>query len=317
MGKGHGFMETDVVNGFKDTGVSQDPEISGIFDKLKIIDDMYEFIRCVDPLMKKVIIYKGKGPASLERHCFGFWGKGKVCDNCISIRAINENKSFVKIEYNADRIFMVSAIPVELKDRRVVIELLKDVTYSLIFSGNENTDHSEVYAMIDNFNNLALRDALTEVYNRRYINEKLPIDLINSMLSGQQMTVMLADIDFFKKVNDEYGHVSGDCVLKKFAGVITGCIQRESDWVARYGGDEFLICLPGAPAGRAVGIAEKIRAAVEETIFSCGTEDIRITASFGICCVEPQQARSVDEIIQCADKKLYAAKRNGRNRFEI
>ncbi len=98
-------------------------------------------------------------------------------------------------------------------------------------------NHSEIYDMIDSMSNLALKDTLTGIYNRRYINEKLPVDLISASLSEQSLSIIMVDIYFFKKINDTYGHLTGDCTLKIFAETLSGCIRRESDWVSRYGGE--------------------------------------------------------------------------------
>jgi len=283
-------------------------EIQEIFDKLALFDKMYEVIRFVDPMVKKVILHRSNAVSEVNSRCFDFWGKDQICDNCISIRAFNENKTFVKIEYGPDKVFMVTAIPYELENRRIVIELLKDTTNSMVFGNGEYDNNSEIYAMIDNMNNLVLKDPLTGVYNRRYINEKLPIDLINAALMESEISIVMADIDFFKRINDTYGHLAGDEILKSFASNISGCVRREGDWVARFGGEEFLICLPGADLETAVNLAEKMRTEVESSM--------TVTASFGVCTIKPGQDSKIEQFIECADKKLYAAKHNGRNRVE-
>jgi two-component system, cell cycle response regulator len=296
-----------------------DAEMQEVFDKLKIFEKMYEDIRFVDPVFKKIVNYKNNSVSELDVRCFDFWGKNKICDNCVSVRAFNENETFVKVEYSKDKIYMITAIPFELSHRRIVIELMKDITKSMIFGTAEesNDNKSEIYAMIESMNNLALKDALTGVYNRRYINEKLPIDIISAALAQQNMSIIIADIDYFKNANDTYGHLAGDCVLKNFAETLTQCIQRESDWVARFGGEEFLICLPGANLEKAVEIAKLMRKNVEEKETLYGENTLRITASFGVCSVNTKQGDSVDTLIQSADSKLYLAKNSGRNRVEF
>ena len=293
-----------------------DKEVQDIIDKLAVFDKMYEVMRFVDPVHKKVISYKNNKVSELSAQCFDFWGKNKICDNCISIRALNENKTFVKVEFTSDKVFMITAIPFEIEDRRIVSELLKDTTNSMILKNGEYENTSEIYAMIDGMNNLALKDPLTNIYNRRYINERLPVDLISTALSDQEITIIMADIDFFKKVNDTYGHLVGDEVLKIFASTISFCLKRETDWLARFGGEEFLICLPGAGIKKGVDIAEKIRREIESKEIVSGNNTIKITASFGVCSVRPTQDIKMESLIEVADKKLYLAKNNGRNRVE-
>ncbi|MDD2371283.1 MAG: GGDEF domain-containing protein [Firmicutes bacterium] len=292
--------------------------IDEILNKLDIFEKSYEIIRIVDPVMKKVLTNNKNPVPKLDFNCFDFWGNSKVCDNCISIRSYNDNKTYVKFEYTENSIFLVTAIPYEFNGRRVVIELLKDATDSLVLNINEDGlgEKSEIYELINNMNKGATRDPLTGLYNRRYINEKLPLDIINMLLSDHNLSVIMADIDFFKNVNDTYGHLAGDDVLKIFAQTLLGSISRSSDWIARYGGEEFLICLPGANQAVAIKIIEGMRKAVEDKEMIFGENKLKITASFGICSLKPTNLDSMESMIKMADEKLYLAKENGRNRIE-
>ncbi len=286
---------------------------------LDIIRNMYEHIRFVDPVNSKVINVNEKNEIDTEAEeikCYTFWGNTTVCKNCISMRAYIENKSFVKIEYNPDKIVMTTAVPVELKEGRVVVELMKDATDSLIFENKLSGDITELLIMIDNINNLAVRDALTGIYNRRYINEKLPIELMSSIINKKLLSVIMIDIDHYKRVNDTYGHLAGDTVLKTLTGIIQSCIRRDTDWLARYGGEEFLVCLPGAPLRMTVEIAESMRKAIESRAIVSGEHEIKVTASFGVSCRIYTKDNNYEDVIEEADKNLLLAKRNGRNRVE-
>ena len=234
------------------------------------------------------------------------------------MRAYNDNKTYVKIEYNKDKIYLITAVPHDLNDRRVVIEILKDITNSLLLSSYENeaVDSTGIHALIDNMNKFAYRDPLTGLYNRRYIIEKLPIDLLNTTLLANEFSIIMADIDHFKLVNDNYGHLAGDQALKTVAETLAGCIKRESDWIARYGGEEFLICIPGANLDFALKKAECMRKAIESTPIIYEDKILSLTASFGICSIKTTENKSVDDLLKLADEKLYSAKRNGRNRVE-
>lgn len=283
-----------------------------------LFSKLSDITRIVDPLQKTVIQYKNKEVVIDGIHCFDFWGKNKVCDNCISMRAYNDNKTYVKIEYNKDKIYLITAVPHDLNDRRVVIEILKDITNSLLLSSYENeaVDSTGIHALIDNMNKFAYRDPLTGLYNRRYIIEKLPIDLLNATLLANEFSIIMADIDHFKLINDNYGHLAGDQALKTVAETLSCCIKRESDWIARYGGEEFLICIPGANLDFALKTAECMRKAIESTPIMYEDKILSLTASFGICSIKTTENKSVDDLLKLADEKLYSAKRNGRNRVE-
>ena len=283
-----------------------------------LFSKLSDITRIVDPLQKTVIQYKNKEVVIDGIHCFDFWGKNKVCDNCISMRAYNDNKTYVKIEYNKEKIYLITAVPHDLNDRRVVIEILKDITNSLLLSSYENeaVDSTGIHALIDNMNKSAYSDPLTGLYNRRYIIEKLPVDLLNATLLANEFSIIMADIDHFKLVNDNYGHLAGDQALKTVAETLAGCIKRESDWIARYGGEEFLICIPGANLDFALKTAECMRKAIESTPIMYEDKMLSLTASFGVYSMKTTENTSVDDLLKLADEKLYSAKRNGRNRVE-
>lgn len=293
-----------------------DKELEDLLTKLNIFETAYDRMRLVDPVNKQLLNLHNKQIENTGSRCFDFWGKNKVCDDCVSLRAYQDNQIYVKMEYSTDEVYMLTAIPIEMSDRRIVLELLKNVTNNLIMDGKDQENYSEFHAMLDSMNTLALKDSLTGIYNRRYINERLPIDLTNTVLHQKNISIIMADIDFFKKVNDTYGHLAGDCTLINFAKILSDSLTRDHDWVARYGGEEFLICLPGAGQSRAVEIAEIMRKKVEQSIFDCGGHNIQITASFGVCTIDSDTELDMDAIIEGADKNLYKAKRNGRNRVE-
>lgn len=291
-------------------------EIDELIQKLDILEGTYDKVRIVDPVSKKVINLRDDHDGNSSEHCYRFWEKSELCENCISMRAFREKDMFIKLEYLQHEIYLVTAIPIELSDQTVVLELMKNVTNNISFNVDGEITSSDFKIILESLNNKAIRDSLTGIYNRRYINEKLPLDLINANLSDNNISVIMIDIDFFKNVNDSYGHLIGDYTLKSLAALLQRSLKRENDWVARYGGEEFLICLPGAPLQFAEELAENIRIKVENTPIEYGELKFNITASFGISSMTPKPGSSINELIEEADKKLYEAKRNGRNRVE-
>lgn len=288
-------------------------EFKELFISLKPVAKIYDVIRVVDPLEKKVFSFEDDELVMTDLICFDFWGRNESCANCISLRAIKENDTFVKIENNNKEAFMVTAIPFELSDRNVSIEILKNITKSLFFANSTTTETIEIYSLINNINILVMKDALTDIYNRRYIDERLPVDLINSDIKCAPLSIIMVDIDFFKDVNDNYGHIAGDFVLKRFAKILSNYVSEENGWVARYGGEEFLLCLFDKDYNEAMEIAEKIRQEVEREQFIYNNKIIKITSSFGIAS-KKDDCKTVDEIIELADKNLYTAKNSGRNK---
>lgn len=164
---------------------------------------------------------------------------------------------------------------------------------------------------------IANLDGLTEIYNHRYFQEFLDREISRSIRRETELSLVLADIDNFKKFNDFHGHQAGDYVLKEFASVCTGLV-REYDLVARYGGEEFVFVLPETDADEAMIVAEKIREAIEQHLFSYDGDEYRVTSSFGVASFESggKPVMKKSELIERADKALYSAKKKGRNRVE-
>jgi diguanylate cyclase (GGDEF)-like protein len=155
---------------------------------------------------------------------------------------------------------------------------------------------------------LSVSDALTGLYNRRYLTQRLSEELVRAYRHEAPFTVLIADVDEFKKYNDTFGHPAGDEVLKKVANILLSS-TRSMDCAARYGGEEFAVLLTGTSADVAAEVAERIRDGVASQEF----HGRRITLSIGIA-EFPNHGQTADEVISSADEALYAAKRAGRNR---
>jgi diguanylate cyclase (GGDEF)-like protein len=159
----------------------------------------------------------------------------------------------------------------------------------------------------------SIRDGLTGLYNRRYLDDALVLEERRCKRSGQTFGVMMIDLDYFKKVNDEHGHEAGDAVLQRFAEVLRKQ-TRGGDIPCRYGGEEFTVVLPGASLEQSVQRARHLREAVIAEPFSHAGMDLgRITVSIGVA-EYPANGGEATEVLQAADRALYQAKHDGRNR---
>jgi len=165
---------------------------------------------------------------------------------------------------------------------------------------------------------LSITDVLTGSYNRTYMTEHLPQEIKRATRYGHPLSVVLCDIDHFKKVNDRYGHLVGDRVLREFVLCLTDLIRSDVDWLARYGGEEFLVVLPETDLKSAINQAERLRRSVSKKDIETHEATVRITASFGVTGFDPEvaseEAVSYETLISCADKFMYQAKEMGRNR---
>lgn len=158
----------------------------------------------------------------------------------------------------------------------------------------------------------AIRDGLTGLYNRRYLDATLPRELARARRDNDALAVIMADLDFFKRVNDTHGHDAGDEVLRRLAA----CLRhhaREGDIPCRYGGEEFVLVMPGLNAVAARERTESLRRMVENMTIVVGEQTVKVTISIGIA-LFPTHSEDADTLVKYADLALYEAKRSGRNR---
>jgi diguanylate cyclase (GGDEF)-like protein len=162
---------------------------------------------------------------------------------------------------------------------------------------------------------ISVLDGLTNIYNRRYLEQRLVEEVAYSKRYTKPLSVVLLDIDFFKRLNDTYGHQAGDHVLKKVSAILSDAL-REYDIVARYGGEEFAIILPTTPKQKSATIAERLRLAVCEKDFRFKDDDISCSISLGVACF-PEDGKDPDSLVASADAALYKAKESGRNQVAL
>ena len=162
---------------------------------------------------------------------------------------------------------------------------------------------------------LSVTDSLTGLYNRRHFEDTLEREFLRASRYKNNLSFAIIDVDFFKKVNDTYGHSAGDFVLKEVAYLILQNL-RKTDMVFRYGGEEFTVIITETPKEKAIVPLERLRKAVEEYPFSYNGQDIKITISIGISEV-CENITTVHQLFDDADRALYKAKENGRNQIQI
>jgi diguanylate cyclase (GGDEF)-like protein len=163
---------------------------------------------------------------------------------------------------------------------------------------------------------LSRQDALTRIANRRHFDTYLNEEMKRAARQKSDLSLVLIDIDHFKRYNDRYGHPQGDACLKAVAAALAATCRRPADLVARYGGEEFAIVLPDTPLSGAVELAEASRQAVKSLALAHADSDVApvVTLSEGVAVLVPDQHATADHLIECADRCLYQAKQNGRDR---
>lgn len=176
---------------------------------------------------------------------------------------------------------------------------------------------SEIHEKMKEFEKLLIRDYLTGLYNRRVFMDRFNEEIAWSVMYNEPFSLMMIDIDHFKKINDTYGHACGDEVLRQVAATMLSAM-RVQDITARYGGEEFIALLPNTNANSVAYAAEELRSAVQDKEFLCNNSGrIPVTISVGVAVFEGSPGMTLDSIISQADNALYDAKEGGRNRVVV
>jgi diguanylate cyclase (GGDEF)-like protein len=242
-------------------------------------------------------------------------GRSSKCDIQIDQESISRNHSKI---VNTGKSILVrdlgSTNGTYVNDEPIDEYVLRDgdlikigrTIFKFLTGGNiENAYHEEIYR-------LTTIDGLTQIFNKRYFLETLEREIARSQRYRRSLSLVMFDIDHFKKINDSYGHLAGDYVLKHLASTVKTKIRRE-DLFARYGGEEFAIVLPEIDATNSKAFAEKIRQLVEKQDFRFENTRIQVTISMGVGAIDDEH-NDAATLIKQADDYLYAAKSAGRNR---
>ncbi|NPV91382.1 MAG: diguanylate cyclase [Firmicutes bacterium] len=284
-------------------------KLSKLNQELALVKDLFDTVRVVEPIQKTVVgdlkpIGEAEPPST---RCFYFWERKEACINCISTRALNNDDVFIKIEYHGERLIMITAVPVVYQGEKVVLEMLKDITDKNIID-IQGMDATELQEMINRRNYSVVTDELTSTFNKNYLMERMPYEITKNAEEQGKLSIIFADIDNLKSINFAYGDSAGDYIIKEFASILSSQCREGLDWVARYGGDEFIVVLSNTSRELAEQACEKINRMVSETTLSWEGQEVKITASFGVYTVDTGDVFA-EELLDYARQNLYLAKK--------
>ena len=207
------------------------------------------------------------------------------------------------------RIGLMSSEVVRINNQDFTFSIIHDITEFRRIEAELAEKNQQLTELNSLLSQQAIRDDLTGLYNRRHIFQMLKEEIISSNRYSESLSLMMIDLDKFKKINDKYGHQFGDFMLQNVARIILTNI-RESDHLGRYGGEEFLLILPHTDLESAKVAAHRIGRAVEEASF--GENNVKMTVSIGLCSYHRD---SLEEFVERADELMYQAKKTGRNKY--
>jgi diguanylate cyclase (GGDEF)-like protein len=242
-------------------------------------------------------------------------GRGEGCDLRIDDNSASRRHASIEPTNDGYKVVDLGSMNgTFLNDRSVTEAALQDgdylrvgkCIYRFLMGGNLEAEyHEEIYRLM-------IIDALTETHNKRYLLEFLERELARTVRFNRPLSLIMFDIDHFKHINDEWGHLAGDAILRELAGRVKTVVRTE-ELFARYGGEEFSVVLPEATEEQALILAERIRSEIAGRPFSFDEEKVPVTVSLGVASTTGTGTRSTDALLRAADNALYQAKNEGRN----
>ena len=228
-------------------------------------------------------------------------------------RGLRQDKSIFDIEVNSGFIHNAAGQPIK------IVFIVRDITERK----QAENQIKELFRQLEIEKNIAqlnsITDSLTGLHNRRYLDEALRTEFFRLKRAGAQLSLIMLDVDYFKKYNDSYGHLAGDECLRQIGATLKSIVSRVPDIVARYGGEEFLVILPETDGKGATALSEQIRKAVEDLKIPNKASDIAeyVTISLGVVTAYTTGLSSPEQLVALADEAMYRAKQGGRNRIEV
>ncbi len=269
------------------------------------IERMHRLYRGTDSFLEKNVFYNDTLINLATIYFEGDMGTaGKVVkemnlETIIALPALEENKNYkCFFHIGTDRCF----------DKKTIEEI---TGYS-----NQLNIALEIVFLVRDLYIKATHDSLTRLFNHKQGDILLQKEMDRVERNSLPLTIAMLDLDFFKKINDTYGHTAGDEVLITISKVLTGQL-RKCDIVSRYGGEEFLVILPDTEIKNAISVLNRVKQTIENTRFKFNGKDFGVTASFGLSQYDTERHHDKCSFINDADRRLYAAKSHGRNRMEF
>ena len=272
-----------------------------------VLRNLYDNIKNVISAIERIEIC-GISPLSGKEYCFSFGEDHKI----IEIEHIKENCSYKKELYQNDKKIgniYIFVNKINKKEKKLLEILLNKISVPIAISLEKELMLKELEVNNKKLYEKSITDPLTGLYNREYMIEYLKKKIEEAKRYKFPLSIAMIDIDFFKKINDTYGHLIGDCVLKELSNLLKNNF-RDSDVVVRYGGEEILIIMPFTDKESACDKLEKFRKLVEKYKF-CDKKNIKLTISAGVGGYENEE--TLEELILKADRNVYFAKKHGRN----
>jgi diguanylate cyclase (GGDEF)-like protein len=269
-----------------------------------------DIVRLVHPMQKEVVSIENN-PEVVLGSCFKVWGKEDRCENCSSLRASLKEDQAYKIELMKDRTFLVHSRYISIDGKGYVAEMVKDVTDCLLLDSKKE---DKLVALVNSYNHMLLSDSLTALYNRRFLDEQFVPSLRCCQDANLKVNIAFVDLDDFKHINDAYGHLVGDELLKYgaayFKAAYNSRVHGKERLAIRFGGDEFLIIGCGVSFAAFKEDFTAISKAFIREVHFLSSPTFHFDFSVGFAGSEELGPNwQWDDLVSLADRRMYDSKK--------
>lgn len=283
-------------------------DVLAVLEGKSEINKLFSVARLVDVTNNYVCkIVDGK-VVKTNRKCFCLWERNRPCSNCITHRTHVEQKQLTKLQYLNNVVQLVLAVPVVYNNFNYVLELVKDITDSLVINDKYHPENADIHNIIKELNTIAVMDPFTNLFNKKYIDKQIHEDMEEVKINNHEYILALFDIDNFKWVNDTYGHTTGDLVIQDVVQVIHKYIDKMKSWAARYGGDEFLLAFKNESMEKVVECCESIKNEIKSKEYVIGDNHFVSSISIGIYHFKPE-SDTYESLLKNVDIAMYENKK--------
>lgn len=252
-------------------------------------EEIFDLYRIVDPITHRELGLSPEGELfETGNSCHDIWERGGPCQNCISMHTCNEQKQYFKMEFISNTVYLIFSLPINLNGNKYSLELVKNVTDSMFIANKCNDDKTEVVKVIDRFNEIAVRDILTGLYNKKYVFDRLLQHLSNN--DSASVIAITVDIDDMMAINNSYGHSMGDKVLKRVSAILFSFVEQPSSFASRLESDNFSLFYKDANLKEVEEIMEKIKKTVSSLVFKKHGKSFGVTISTNIISLDKNES---------------------------
>jgi two-component system cell cycle response regulator len=283
-------------------------------ERLSLIDNMYDIIRIIDPINKNIINISNNEITIHKEKCYDLLSRGRICTNCISMRAYIEKDTVIKMEYITNKVMLIVATPVNVGEETYVVEIIKDISSQNNMASNINCNfNNNVKTIIDSINKKIITDESTGTYNKIYVEGRLPVELNNSVENGNLLSLIMIKIDKQENLEYKYGQDIDKKILNDFIKSINDSVNHNSYWIGRYSDNKFLLVLNDVNQETSYKILEQIKKLSEDVLFNHNYKIIKLKVTFSIYCSENEIIDIKDILIEL-EKSLLEEKQERINK---